>query len=164
MTEADDRAIFLEQWRYLTRAAELLEDTLRRCGGMVPSDVEALRSLSKENLDLLDAFAIRYARCQDMTGGTLRSCALLLGIRFSTYQQLLDEVRRQGLVISRSDWMMQRDLRNDIGHKYLGTEEQFVEFYRKLLQTAPSLIAIVQDIRLFAIAKLGFEPSVLGLG
>ncbi len=136
--------------------------TLGRCQGVLPHGVAALSRISEEHLERLDALAVRFARCQEFTGTTMRAEAILLGEAFEDYPKLLDALRKRGLRVSIGEWQVLRDLRNDVGHAYLGTDEEFFDFYREVLQHAPSLIESACRMYDHAVTDLGFAETELG--
>lgn len=95
--------------------------TLARCQGVLPQD-GGLSAVPEDLLERLNALAVRFARCQELTGTLLRSEAILLGIQFDDYPKLLDTLRKHGLHLSIGEWQVLRELRNDVGHIYLGTD------------------------------------------
>ena len=140
-----------EATQTLDRAAENLRFTLERVSNLIPITLAGLALISPADRERLDALAVRYSRCQQMVGSAFKSLALAEAEPQSRFIDLLALMQKRGLLESIDVWDRQRALRNDIGHLYLTSDNDFVDFYNTLARTAPDVIAYAQRMRQYAL-------------
>ncbi len=120
-TSASPRhAVLTETLAALSQAAERLAATHAGIATLFPLTGNALESLPETDRERLDAYAIRYARCQDLLFPAMRALARaqLEPAADRGFLDLFALMQKQGVTGTLDDWERQRDLRNAIGHEY----------------------------------------------
>lgn len=109
-------------YRVVARETQHLTSTDQRLFSPVPFDIDRAQDLDKD-LDLserVDAFVGRFSRLQDTLGDKLLPALLnALGERVGAMIDNLDLAERLGLISSADDWLMMRNLRNQMVHEYV---------------------------------------------
>lgn len=103
------------------KAAEHLNVTNKR---LFPTELnlEKLQQLVEDpaESEKIDAFVSRFARLQDNLGAKLLPFYLdAVGERRPTLLENLDKAERLEIISSSDDWMMLRQLRNQMVHEYI---------------------------------------------
>lgn len=104
----------------LGQASDRLAATHAGVDGLFPLTVAALEGLPLSEQERLDAYAIRYARCQDLLFPAMRALARAqlepkADAGFLAVHALM---AKQGIVGDLDTWERQRGLRNAVGHEY----------------------------------------------
>lgn len=110
-------AVLTETLAALSQAADRLAATHAGIAALFPLTGDALESLSETERERLDAYAIRYARCQDLLFPAMRAFARaqLEPAADRGFLNLFALMQKQGITTVLDDWERQRDLRNAIG-------------------------------------------------
>lgn len=139
---------------------EKLADSLRTAMGLLaplrPVTGERLARATDEETALIDAFALRFARLQDMLGQKVFRAALtadLAPIPSSTID-LLGEVERRGILDSVERWKILRDLRNGMTHDYHDKPALAATVLEHALTEADHLLDIQRRATAFIAARL----------
>lgn len=61
-------ALFLMNFKESYRSAKLLTASRQRIEGLIPLDTSKMKTLSIDDLDMLDAFRVRFCDLQDSLG------------------------------------------------------------------------------------------------
>ena len=128
--------------------------TLGRVAPLLPLTEAGIAGLSPDERERLDALATRFARCQQMAGAAFKTLALLEAEPQARFIDLLALMQKRGLIESIAAWDAQRDLRNDIGHVYIGTDGDAAAFLTAIGNLAPAVAAYAARLRGYA-ATLG---------
>jgi hypothetical protein len=141
-------AVLNEALAALTHAAERLRATRSGVAGHFPLNASHLESLSELERERLDAYAIRYARCQDLLFPAMRALgrAQLEPKAEGRFLDLFALMQKQGLVGDIDDWEQQRGLRNAVAHEY-PHPEQVVDILNGIHDMVPTLLDYVQRLR-----------------
>jgi hypothetical protein len=150
MDAEEARIILSETTPLLLRAAARLEESLQCCAPLIPADAAAYDALDGVALMQLDALGVRYARCQEMVGKTLRCIAIIVGAPASPFQVMLDGLRREGLVLPVRAWEETRALRSITGHAYLSKIDDFVKHYQEAARLGPLVVDTARQTNAFA--------------
>lgn len=150
MNAEDRRLLLIDALESLRRAAFRLQESLTACALLFPADDAAYEALDEIALIQLDALGVRYARCQELLGKALRSCATVCGVPTDSFSLMLDGLRREGLIMPNLRWTALRGLRNITGHVYLMSSQDFVGHFTEIARQGPSLIAAVAALTAFA--------------
>ena len=96
----------------------------------------------------LDAYAIRYARCQDLLFPTMRALARaqLEPKAEGAFLDLFSLMQKQGVTTRIEDWERQRALRNAVGHEYPDAEE-IAGILNTIREAVPEVLAYVNALR-----------------
>lgn len=113
-------AVLSDALAALGQAAERLASTHDGVAALFPLNPTAFEILPEPEKERLDAYAIRYARCQDLLFPAMRALgrAQLEPKADSGFLELFALMQKQGITTSRDDWERQRSLRNAVGHEY----------------------------------------------
>lgn len=97
---------------------------------------------SEEELETLESFASRFARCSDLVASRLlRSMALAEDPAFrGTLIDLLNFSEKQGWISSAKTWFRIRELRNVAAHEY--TTGELGKLLRELVNLTPVILEI----------------------
>ena len=111
-------AVLHETLAALTQAADRLAATHAGTALLFPLSAGALDRLPEADQERLDAYAIRYARCQDLLFPAMRALARaqLEPGADGSFLVLFALMQKQGITTTLDDWERQRDLRNTVGH------------------------------------------------
>lgn len=143
----DRRAVLAETLAALQQAAARLEVTQLGVGPYFPLKPEALAALPQLEQERLDAYAIRYARCQDLLFPSMRALgrAQLEPKADGSFLELHALMQKQGIVSNARDWEGQHALRNAVGHEY-PDPSSIVDILNGIHAAAPQVLAIVQRL------------------
>lgn len=149
MNAEDARLIVFESAAVAERAARRLEQSLTACAPLFPADAAAYEALDGLALERLDALGVRYARCQELLGKALRSCAAAWGAPTKSFSAMIDGLRGEGLVLPITDWTTLRGLRNTVGHAHLTSSADFAAYFKEIAAHGPNLVAAVAALNAF---------------
>lgn len=95
---------------------------------------------SEEELETLESFSSRFARCSDLiVSRLLRSLALGADPAFrGTLIDLLNLAEKQGWIASAKTWYRIRELRNVAAHEY--SAQDFSKLIQELVQLTPTVL------------------------
>ena len=112
-------AVLTDALAALSQAAERLASTHDGVAAMFPLVPDMFQTLPEPAKERLDAYAIRYARCQDLLFPAMRALgrAQLEPKADASFLELFALMQKQGITTSRDDWERQRGLRNAVGHE-----------------------------------------------
>jgi hypothetical protein len=132
----------------LSQAAERLAATHRAVTTLFPITPATLQAQSQIAQERLDAYAIRYARCQDLLFPAMRALARaqLEPKADGGFLQLHALMRKQGVAASLDDWERQRSLRNAVGHDYPDAES-IVDILNGIHAATPEILDAVTRLR-----------------
>ena len=113
-------AVLEETLSGLRQAATRLLATHESVGILFPLTAEKFEALEETDRERLDAYAIRYSRCQDLLYPTMRALARAQlepkGER--SFLELFALMQKQQVVGEIEDWEGQCNLRNTVSHEY----------------------------------------------
>ena len=104
--------------------------------------------LAETDQELLDAYAIRYARCQDLLFPAIRALARaqLEPTADGSFLVLFALMQKQGITTDLDDWERQRDLHNAIGHDYPETAT-IADILNAIRAATPEVLDYVDRLR-----------------
>jgi hypothetical protein len=99
---------------------------------------------TEEELETLESFSSRFARCSDLVvSRLLRSYALASDPAFrGTLIDLLNLAEKQGWITSVKTWYRIRELRNIAAHEY--SSEDFNALLIELLKLTPTILSMIR--------------------
>ncbi|WP_217127005.1 hypothetical protein [Hydrogenophilus thiooxidans] len=107
----------------------------------------------------IDAFLLRFARLQDALGDKLLPAVLrLLAEPPRAMRDRLDFAERMGWVASSDEWLVLRELRNQMVHEYLLEPHAAVEALLAAHRFVPALIATANAL-IGEVSRRGWLPS-----
>jgi hypothetical protein len=132
----------------LTQAADRLAVTHAGVEGLFPLSATAFEALPLPEQERLDAYAIRYARCQDLLFPAMRALARaqLEPKADAGFLALHALMEKQGIVGDRDSWEHQRGLRNAVGHEYPETAA-IVDIPNGLHRETANILGVVDRLR-----------------
>ncbi|NBC13538.1 MAG: hypothetical protein GVY09_09380 [Gammaproteobacteria bacterium] len=145
MTDRTD--VLAETLAALRQAAARLEATHQGVAQHFPLRPETLAALPQPDQERLDAYAIRYARCQDLLFPAMRALgrAQLEPKADGSFLELHALMQKQGIVGTPSEWERQRALRNAVGHEY-PDPAAIVDILNGIHAAAPQVLAMVRRL------------------
>jgi hypothetical protein len=140
----------------IERAGVRLRYTHEQIIGHLPLSPESFESLDEGTRERLDAYAVRYARCQDLLYPAMRALGrgLLEPRADGPFLQLFALMQKHGIVQSTVDWERQRSLRNAVGHEYPDAEE-IVDILNGIATEVPKILGYIERLKVRASAMLG---------
>lgn len=137
----DRLAVLRDALAALEQAAARLRATHDGLAALFPLDAERFAALEEPQRERLDAYAIRYARCQDLLFPALRALgrAQLEPKADGSFLDLFALMQKQGVVGSIEAWERQRGIRNAVGHEYPGALE-IVDILNAIRQAATEIL------------------------
>jgi hypothetical protein len=147
-TPSHRNAVLAETLAALGLAAERLAATHSTVALLLPVESAGLETLTELDRERLDAYAIRYARCQDLLFPALRALARaqLEPAAERSFLDLFALMQKQGIVTDLDDWERQRSLRNAVGHEY-PDPSAIADILNAIGQTTPEVLACVSRLK-----------------
>jgi len=141
------RAVLDETLVALGQAADRLGATHRAVARSFPLTTVRLTALPQPAQERLDAYAIRYARCQDLLFPAMRALARaqLEPKADGSFLELHGLMQKQGIVTSTADWERQRVLRNAVGHQH--PDPDSMDILNGIHAATPEVLGVVQRLR-----------------
>jgi len=132
----------------LEQAGDRLRATHEGLDRLFPLTPERFQSLDESHREKLDAYAIRYARCQDLLYPVMRALgrAQMEPKAERSFLELFALMQKQGIVDSIDDWERQRGLRNAISHEYPNPVE-IVDILNAIREAVPEILNYCQAVR-----------------
>ena len=146
MTDRTD--VLAETLAALRQAAARLAATHQGVAQHFPLRPETLAALPQPDQERLDAYAIRYARCQDLLSPTMRALgrAQLEPKADGSFLELHALMQKQGIVGTQSERERQRALRNAVvGHEY-PDPAAIVDILNGFHAAAPQVLAVARRL------------------
>jgi len=143
--------ILRETLRIIERAATQLRYTHEKVVDDMPLSPEAFETLDEGKRERLDAYAVRYARCQDLLYPAMRALgrSLLEPRADRSFLELFVLMQEQNIVQSTEDWERQRSLRNAVGHEYPDAEG-IVDILNGIAGEVPAILDYVDRLQVRA--------------
>lgn len=144
----DRLAILQEALSTLEQAAQRLRGTHGGLAGLFPLAPDGFQALDESQRERLDAYAIRYARCQDLLFPAMRALgrAQLEPKAERSFLDLFALMQKQGVVGSIGDWERQRGLRNAVSHEYPNLEE-ITDILNAIHEAVPEILGYGRTLR-----------------
>jgi len=136
------------------RHANRLTWAMSRLRSKFPLSTETLRELNDIELAILDQFATRFSKLQDVMGAKLFPAVLELTKEPGQLTVFLDKLYRLekiGAIPSAENWLRLRAMRNEFSHDYPDDPKIQVAILNKAYTLATDLLNILEQIELFAI-------------
>jgi hypothetical protein len=140
--------VLAEALAALTDAAERLASTHDGVAALFPLSPPAFIGLSEAVRERLDAYAIRYARCQDLLFPAMRALgrAQLEPKAEEGFLELFALMQKQGVATNRDDWERQRSLRNAVSHEYPDASA-IVDVLNGIRSAVPEILDCVKRLK-----------------
>ncbi len=153
------RAVLEETIGALRQAADRLNATHNAIAPNFPLTAVRLTALPQSEQERLDAYAIRYARCQDLLFPAMRALARaqLEPKADGSFLELHGLMQKQGIVTSTADWERQRALRNAVGHEYPDSDA-ITDILNGIYAATPEVLGVVQRLGAY-VARLADDVS-----
>jgi len=141
-------AVFQDALGALEQAAARLQATHDGLAALFPLDAKRFDALEESQRERLDAYAIRYARCQDLLFPAMRALgrAQLEPKADRSFLDLYALMQKQDVVGDIEDWERQRSLRNAVSHDYANPTE-IVDILNAIRQAAPEVLGYAGALR-----------------
>ncbi len=148
LTPSRRQAVLAETLAALGLAAERLAATHSTVAPLLPVENAGLEALTELDRERLDAYAIRYARCQDLLFPAMRALARaqLEPAAERGFLDLFALMQKQGIVTDLDDWERQRSLRNAVGHEY-PDPSAIADILNAIGQSTPEILACVGRLK-----------------
>jgi hypothetical protein len=142
------RAVLAETLAALRQAADRLGATHQGVAHHFPLTSAHRTALPQPEQERLDAYAIRYARCQDLLFPAMRALARaqLEPKADASFLALHGLMQKQGIVTTTADWERQRALGNAVGHEY-PDPDAITDILNGLHAATPEILALVQRLQ-----------------
>jgi hypothetical protein len=142
------RAVLSETLVALRHAADRLNATHHGVARYFPLTSAQRTALPQLEQERLDAYAIRYARCQDLLFPAMRALARaqLEPKADASFLALHGLMQKQGIVATTADWERQRALRNAVGHEY-PDPDAITDILNGIHAATPQVLGVVQRLR-----------------
>jgi len=102
--------------------------------------------LDDAQLEALAAFNERFGKLQDLVAATMKQAALLTGVDFDAFPQVLSYMAKRGIVENEAKWKSLRMLRNLGAHEYDLDPLRQAEYFNTLLKELPVLEEIAERL------------------
>jgi len=144
----DRLAVLHDALAALEQAAQRLRGTHNGLAELFPLTPDGLQVLDESQRERLDAYAIRYARCQDLLFPAMRALgrAQLEPKAERSFLDLFALMQKQAVVGPIDNWERQRDLRNAVSHEYPNPTE-IVDILNGIRAAVPEILGYVAALR-----------------
>lgn len=144
----DLRAVAREALDALEQAGDRLRSTHTKVVDLFPLTVEVFAALDEAQRERLDAYAVRYARYQDLVYPALRALGRLTREPKAdrSFLELHAVMEKAGVADSIETWDRQRALRNAVGHAY-PQADRIVDILNGISASLPQILAYPERIR-----------------
>lgn len=141
------REVLNEILAALGQAEARLAATHAGVAAFLPIGPAELAALPDRDRERLDAYAIRYARCQDLLFPAMRALgrAQLEPAGDRSFLDLFALMQKQGVTTDVSDWERQRGLRNAVGHEHPELSA-IAEILNAIQPATPEILGYVQRL------------------
>jgi hypothetical protein len=117
-------ALFLLNFKESYRSAKLLVASRQRIEKLIPLSTSKMKNLSIDDLDMLDAFRVRFCDLQDSLGSkTFRSLLKLEEEDSETQLDIINKMDKRKIISSFQEWKKLREIRNLFSHDYPDSDE-----------------------------------------
>lgn len=139
--------VFAEILHALQQAADRLRATHAGVSDLFPLTASSIAGLPPWEQERLDAYAIRYARCQDLLFPAMRALARtqLEPHADGSFLELHALMQKQGIVAEPKDWERQRALRNAVGHEY-PDPDAIADILNGIQAAAPEILTVAERL------------------
>lgn len=154
---------------------EILTDTLEICGlhhrrmmfawerikDMVPMNIEKYDRFGDEEIGYFDQLIYRFSKLQDTMGNKLFRLILEgLGedVRDVPYIDILNKLEKLNILGSKDQWLMLRELRNEVTHEYPYNRNEIVEGLNELHDQCITLSRIWENTLNYCLEKFDITP------
>jgi hypothetical protein len=122
----------------------------------IPLTVDMYLNLTDADAGFVDQLVFRFSKLQDTIGENIFPSLLKLTKEDTKRKTFIDILNRleELEVISRVEWLMLREIRNEIAHEYSFNKEQVVESIVKVYNSTDRLIAVYNQVYAFCKEKL----------
>lgn len=129
---------------------------LKDLNSLLPFDAFKITSLTKENLLLTDFLVHRFGKLQDLLGNKIINEFLIVIDEYAPHLSMLDKIyklERLEIIKDSEVWKKIRHVRNYVTHDYPHHPDFTAENINKIIELAPQLIEILNNIKL----KVGID-------
>jgi len=153
---SDRHAVLKQTLGALRQAADRLGATHQAVAPAFPLTAARIAALPQSEQERLDAYAIRYARCQDLLFPAMRALARaqLEPKADGSFLELHGLMQKQGIVTSTADWERQRALRNAVGHEY-PDPDAITDILNGIRSETPEVLGVMHRLRVAAARLAG---------
>ena len=126
---------------------------------LFPMNTKSFELLPDEMLSFFDQFIFRFTKLQDAMGTKLFRFALESLAENSRDLPLIDMLARAeqiGLLSSADDWMLLRNIRNELTHEYPFDSEELVEALNQLHSNYQLLISVWEFTEVFLKSRFAY--------
>lgn len=117
---------------------------------LFPLDKEAYKSLSDADVTLIDQMIYRFTKLQDSMGSKLFPQTLKsLGEDYSDkpFIDVLNRLEKLELIPDYKQWIMMREVRNQLSHEYPSEPDETIEGLNSLYKNISDIDTIYTDLR-----------------
>lgn len=153
--------LFHQNFGEAYRSAKLLMSSFERMKHLIPLSVSSIKDLNPENLDMIDAFRVRFCDLQDSLGNKVfRSLLLLEEEQIGTGIDVINKMEKRGILESFDSFKKVRNIRNAFSHDYPDSDEAKIELLNDAYQNTRILIKILNNVIDYTTEKLqgSFNP------
>ncbi|PLW97476.1 MAG: hypothetical protein C0593_08615 [Marinilabiliales bacterium] len=116
----------------------------------LPLSQESYNNLSDDNIGFLDQFIFRFSKLQDLMGTRLFPTILdLLAEPISSiaFIDILNKLEKLEIIPSSKQWLVLRNIRNEISHEYPSSFDEQIEGMNMLFESLPEMIQIIENCK-----------------
>jgi hypothetical protein len=117
---------------------------------LFPLDNQAYNSLEDSDITLIDQMIYRYTKLQDTMGSKLFPLTLKsLGEDYTEkpFIDVLNRLEKLELIPDQQEWMMMREIRNQLSHEYPSETAETIEGLNNLFKNVETIGAIYTNLK-----------------
>jgi len=118
-------------------------------------------ALTEEQVRTTDQLVFRFGRLQDTMGARLLPALLQLTQEWFDSEAFIDKLNRAeklGMIPSAEQWLMLRELRNQIAHEYPAQPELVIANLKRLISSLPQLEHAFEQLQKQSVQRIGQPP------
>ncbi len=141
--------ILSHELRMCDKQAKRLVYSLQHIKKMAPFTKENIVDATEKEIEMIDAFILRFSRLQDILGKKIfRFLLEISGEELVVMIDVLNKMEKMGIINDANEWMNIREIRNFAVHEYVEDDVQHVvDSLNKIINFAEELLVILNKIK-----------------
>lgn len=157
--------LFLQNFNEAYRSAKLLQSSYIRMKTLMPMTLEVFKNLTHEDMDMIDAFRVRFCDFQDTLGNKVfRSILIMEEEAIGSSIDILNMMEKRLIIDSFDSFKKVRNIRNAFSHDYPESDDGKIELLNNAYEHTYILFKILNKIIEYNNKKLNLSmPNFIKL-
>lgn len=145
---------------HLQRMQRYLAWSVHRLRKILP--IQDWTTLTEEQHESLAAFRVRFSEFQEHLGKAMRAVAIEEEVKPEPFGAVLAFMEKLEVLDSAEHWKLIRELRNSVNHDYEENVDRLSNFFRLLIEEAPTLFGYFNRLAEYSRTAYGHGNSING--